>query len=753
MSSRSELPKIALIVTGSVAAVKTFLLAEKLVQKGLSPQFIVTDAAWVFLRSGGKYQATAQQLRELEESAASSSANIKKALDESIAVLIAPASADFIRQLAFGDTVLGQRIRSCGRPVMIAPAMNFMMWGHPAVQKNLRAVEDADIKILGPDFGDMACGDHGYGRMSDPAAIAEAVLAVVEGRGHVLLEFGKNAWIKNARLPAVVRKPCRKILLVVQSPGTSVLSYLDHWIKDGYDVQCVVPAEFLHSPDMQKMQRITGRPVVHAHYQLYPKDGMEHIWLPEESDVVIMWPLSPRYAAEMARGAAESFIGCLYLATKRPVLVIPMPDCAEADLQALASHGAVLTDAGNVMQMIAGMEQELPSDFAGKSFLVLSGNPRETVDSFRFYINSARPEEHGQRVAAELEARGAKVVLLTAAGSVQDLLDAAYSLKDKEFDAVLQLASVSQFTCPTPALHKISKRGMEHARLFDVVGSVDLLKSLGEIFGAQKVVGYNNYQEWIEGVVPFLRYKIDSLVRRSAFFKTAHEDTQETNRTSMDTSRVLITTGRTEEFLTTDGTVITNGFTGRQGQEIAKAFVRRGAQVVLVSGPTALPDVEDVRTVHVRSMPQMYAAVMREIEKSVDIYIGVAAIADFSVAQPLSLRLSPGESYKIQMVENPSIVSEVARHPTHRPRIVVSFAAQSPEEILSYATEKFEKSGVDLTIANPIGPGSATTRDPARNEVYFIYKSGGRVLNEKFDEMTKEEVAEKIVAKITSFSS
>jgi phosphopantothenoylcysteine decarboxylase/phosphopantothenate--cysteine ligase len=212
--------------------------------------------------------------------------------------------------------------------------------------------------------------------------------------------------------------------------------------------------------------------------------------------------------------------------------------------------------------------------------------------------------------------------------------------------------------------------------------------------------------------------------------------------------RVLITTSRTEERLTHDGVVITNGFTGQQGWEVARVFARRGEEVTLVTGPTPLPDIEGVRTIHVVSMQDMQAAVMKELETPIDIYVSVAAIADFSVAESLSVQLKPGEPLRLEMQENPSLVGMVARHPVHRPKIVVSFAAQSPETVLEYAAQKFAKLGVDMTVANPIGTGA----DPSRNQVYFIYRKGAETITEKLDEMPKADVAERIVGRIELLS-
>jgi phosphopantothenoylcysteine synthetase/decarboxylase len=503
--------EIALVVTGSVAAVKAFLLADALRARGFSPRFIMTEAAWPFLRMKGKYKATAEQLAEFEkqchpersegsQAPAASREILRFAQDDIKGILIAPASADFIRQVVLGDTPLGAEIKGSGKPVMIAPAMNVMMWRHPAVQKNIKAAMAAGMHILGPAAGGMACGDSGHGRMLEPADIAMLAEAVLNDA-----KTAPAGMIDTPRLPQTTRKPCRRILLVNGKP--------EQLLQEGFDVQCVVEPDM--SGDAPALEKLTRHPVVSAHHQLYPKDGMEHIWLAEDSDAVVMH-LTPALAAEMARGAAESFIGCIYLATKRPVIVIPAPGCAREDIAALASHGAAVTDEKNLVATIRSLEREQPPEFAGMSFLILNGSPRETVDSFRFYVNAARPADHGLRVANELKARGAQVTLVETGGTAAELIEACRSLHAKPVHAVLQLANISHFACPAPASHKISKTGVERARLFDVVGNIDVIGELKIIFGAGKVLGYNNYQEWTDDTALPAARKVAGIARKTA---------------------------------------------------------------------------------------------------------------------------------------------------------------------------------------------------------------------------------------------
>jgi phosphopantothenoylcysteine decarboxylase/phosphopantothenate--cysteine ligase len=92
-------------------------------------------------------------------------------------VVVAPATADLMAKLAQGmaNDLASTRLLATDTPVMIAPAMNVRMWEHPATQRNLALLQQDGITVLGPDEGDMACGEYGPGRMVEPADILEAI--------------------------------------------------------------------------------------------------------------------------------------------------------------------------------------------------------------------------------------------------------------------------------------------------------------------------------------------------------------------------------------------------------------------------------------------------------------------------------------------------------------------------------------------------------------------------------------------------
>ena len=99
-------------------------------------------------------------------------------------VLVAPATANLMARMAHGlaDDLASTLLLATDKPVMIAPAMNVRMWLHEATQRNLEQLRKDNIEIIGPDEGDMACGEYGLGRMSEPEAIVEAVDRFFEQR-------------------------------------------------------------------------------------------------------------------------------------------------------------------------------------------------------------------------------------------------------------------------------------------------------------------------------------------------------------------------------------------------------------------------------------------------------------------------------------------------------------------------------------------------------------------------------------------
>src|SRR5690606_12188708 len=162
--------------------------------------------------------------------------------------------------------------------------------------------------------------------------------------------------------------------------------------------------------------------------------------------------------------------------------------------------------------------------------------------------------------------------------------------------------------------------------------------------------------------------------------------------------RVLITAGPTSEKID-PVRVITNRSSGKMGYAIAQAAREAGAQVVLVSGPTALDAPYGVNRVNVESAAQMHAAVMGEARQT-DIFIAVAAVADWHVSNDSDskvMKQADGQPPELLFSTNPDILAEVAQM-AHAP-YCVGFAAET-ENLHENAQAKRQRKGVPLLIGN-----------------------------------------------------
>jgi phosphopantothenoylcysteine decarboxylase / phosphopantothenate---cysteine ligase len=181
--------------------------------------------------------------------------------------------------------------------------------------------------------------------------------------------------------------------------------------------------------------------------------------------------------------------------------------------------------------------------------------------------------------------------------------------------------------------------------------------------------------------------------------------------------RVLVTAGPTYEAID-PVRGITNLSSGKMGYAIARACRHAGADVVLVSGPTALACPEDVRRVDVRSAEEMLAAVRAELAGQ-HVFVSVAAVADWRVANaaPRKLKKTDGQPPSLEFAQNPDILATVAAMPDAP--FCVGFAAES-DDLESNAEQKRKRKGVPLLVGN-IGPATFGRDD---NELLLVDERG-----------------------------
>jgi phosphopantothenoylcysteine decarboxylase / phosphopantothenate---cysteine ligase len=171
--------RVLLGITGGIAAYKSPDLVRRLTERGAEVQVVMTANAQRFV-SPVTFQAVSGRPARVDlwdEGAEAAMGHIELARWAQV-VLVAPASADFLARLAHGraDDLLSTLCLATEAPVMVAPAMNRVMWANRATQANVSILESRGIRILGPASGNQACGEIGAGRMFEPAVLATSLL-------------------------------------------------------------------------------------------------------------------------------------------------------------------------------------------------------------------------------------------------------------------------------------------------------------------------------------------------------------------------------------------------------------------------------------------------------------------------------------------------------------------------------------------------------------------------------------------------
>ncbi len=172
--------RILLIIGGGIAAYKSLDLIRRLQERGAKVTPVLTRAAEEFVTplsvSALAGQKAYRDLFDLTDEAEMGHIQLSRSAD---LIVVAPATADMMGKMAAGlaNDLASTLLMATDTPVLCAPAMNVRMWDHPATQRNLKLLQQDGIRFVGPNEGDMACGEYGPGRMSEPLEIVAAVEA------------------------------------------------------------------------------------------------------------------------------------------------------------------------------------------------------------------------------------------------------------------------------------------------------------------------------------------------------------------------------------------------------------------------------------------------------------------------------------------------------------------------------------------------------------------------------------------------
>ena len=189
--------RILLIIGGGIAAFKALDLIRRLREKGATVTPVLTRSGAQFVTplsvSALAGEKLYQDLFDLTAEAEMGHIELSRSAD---LIVVAPATADLMAKMAGGlaNDLASTLLLATDKRVLIAPSMNVRMWEHPATQRNLAQLASDGVLVVGPNEGDMACGEYGYGRLAEPLEIVGAIdAALLDGplKGkHILVTSG-----------------------------------------------------------------------------------------------------------------------------------------------------------------------------------------------------------------------------------------------------------------------------------------------------------------------------------------------------------------------------------------------------------------------------------------------------------------------------------------------------------------------------------------------------------------------------------
>lgn len=263
--------RILLIIGGGIAAYKSLELIRLLRKSGAEVRVILTSAGAQFVTplslSALSENPVHTDLFSLTDEAEMGHIQLSRAAD---LVVVAPATADLMAKAANGlaGDLASTVLLATDKPVLMAPAMNVRMWDHAATQRNLATLRSDGVRFVGPNEGDMACGEFGPGRMAEPAEIHAAILDHLSGAPKPLA--GRRA-IVTAGPTAEPIDPVR--YLTNRSSGKQGFAIAEALAKLGAEVTLVAGPVALPTPaGVKRVDVETARDMLAACQAALPAD-------------------------------------------------------------------------------------------------------------------------------------------------------------------------------------------------------------------------------------------------------------------------------------------------------------------------------------------------------------------------------------------------------------------------------------------------------------------------------------------------
>jgi phosphopantothenoylcysteine decarboxylase/phosphopantothenate--cysteine ligase len=266
--------RILLIIGGGIAAYKALELIREIRKRGGAVRAVLTKAGEQFVTplsvsslSGDKVYS---ELFSLTDEAEMGHIELSRSAD---LVVIAPATADLLAKAAHGlaNDLASTTLLATDKRVLAAPAMNVRMWRHPATQRNLAILAADGMLFVGPDEGEMACGEYGPGRMAEPARIADAIEAALVPAGQAGPLAGKRILVTSGPTHEPI-DPVRYI--ANRSSGKQGHAIARAAAEAGADVTLIAgPVALADPPGLRTIHVETAREMLAAVEQALPCDA------------------------------------------------------------------------------------------------------------------------------------------------------------------------------------------------------------------------------------------------------------------------------------------------------------------------------------------------------------------------------------------------------------------------------------------------------------------------------------------------
>ena len=175
-----NIKNVLLIISGGIAAYKSLELIRLFVKNNIKVTTILTKGGSKFITplsiSGLSGEKVYEDLFSLKDETEMGHINLSRNAD---LIIVAPASANIIGRIANGlaNDLASTVLLASNKKIYVAPSMNVEMWKSPFTQENIKKLKNNNIEIIGPDSGDLACGEEGSGRMSEPEKIYNAIIS------------------------------------------------------------------------------------------------------------------------------------------------------------------------------------------------------------------------------------------------------------------------------------------------------------------------------------------------------------------------------------------------------------------------------------------------------------------------------------------------------------------------------------------------------------------------------------------------